>query len=92
MIELPRNDDGTLQAYAWPGGYPIFYIDGQNSVLCPKCANKSDSDPDEIDGFKPIDADINYEDRHMDCSNCSQPIPAACYADDDPHDDCEYCR
>jgi hypothetical protein len=21
-----RNEDGTLIAYAWPGGYPVFYI------------------------------------------------------------------
>jgi hypothetical protein len=40
---FPRNPDypvtyGSLDAYAWPGGYPVFYLDRNNDVLCPKCA------------------------------------------------------
>jgi hypothetical protein len=66
--------NGTLPAYAWPGGYQMFYLDNQNNVLCPDCAN--------ADGYdsEPIAADINYEDAWLFCDNCSEQIPAA-YAD-----------
>ena len=33
-----RNSDGTFPAYAWPGGYPMLYLDGHNEVLCATCA------------------------------------------------------
>jgi hypothetical protein len=40
---IPRTYDypmtyGSLDAYAWPGGYPVYYLDKNNDVLCPKCA------------------------------------------------------
>jgi hypothetical protein len=65
-------DDGTLPAYAWPGGYPLFYIDEENNVLCPDCANKND----EFD--KPIvAADANWEDPDLYCDHCSARIESA---------------
>lgn len=76
MRELPRNDDGTLQAYAWPGGYAIYYIDGENSVLCPTCANESEKEED-IPAWHPIHADVHYEDTHLYCDQCSKQIEAA---------------
>lgn len=39
-IEKWTGDDGWFAPFAWPGGYPVFYIDSQNDVLCAKCANK----------------------------------------------------
>ena len=41
---LPRLDNGDLQSYAWPGGYPLYYLDGCNCVLCPACANASENE------------------------------------------------
>jgi hypothetical protein len=40
---IPRTYDypvtyGSLDTYAWPGGYPIYYLDKRGDVLCPKCA------------------------------------------------------
>lgn len=35
-IEDLRDENGKLPAYAWPGGYPIFYIASDNGVLCPE--------------------------------------------------------
>jgi hypothetical protein len=78
---LPRDDDGQLSKWAWPGGYPIFYIDGNNSILCPDCARKSDADPDELPQFKIIAADVNWEDPNLYCEDCSAPIESA-YAGD----------
>ena len=82
MTNLPTNNDGTLASYAWPGGYPIFYLDSETSVLCPNCANKSHQDPDEVPQFKPIAADVNYDDPELYCDHCSCRIESA-YAEDD---------
>lgn len=71
-----RNEDGTLPAYAWPGGYAMYYLDRENSVLCPKCANKSDQDPDEVPQFKPIAFGHleAIEDEPTFCGQCSTEI------------------
>lgn len=75
--KLPRNDDGSLPAFAWPGGYPIFYLDRDNSILCPDCANKSDKDDDEIPQFKPIACDIHWEGEPLQCDHCNAEIESA---------------
>jgi hypothetical protein len=77
MRELPRDDDGQLTAYAWPGGYPVFYLDKDNSVLCSDCARKSDQDEDELPQFKPVTADVNYEDSSLYCDQCNRQIEPA---------------
>lgn len=75
-MELPRDDDGKLSAYAWPGGYPIYYFDAEGNVLCPTCANK--------DGYSSpvVAADVNYEDASLFCDDCSTRIESA-YAEDE---------
>lgn len=73
MNTLPRDNDGKLSSFAWPGGYPIFYLDKENSVLCPDCANKSE----EVPQFRPIAAEVNYEDNELFCDQCSQRIESA---------------
>lgn len=78
---IQRDSKGQLIKYAWPGGYPVFYLDGENSVLCHDCAVKSDSE-DEIPQFKPVASDINYEDASLYCDQCSQRIESA-YAEDE---------
>ncbi len=77
---LPRDDNGQLSGYAWPGGYPIYYRDRENSVLCVQCAIKSDIE--ELPQFKPISAGINYEDSSLYCNTCSTRIESA-YAEDE---------
>jgi len=76
--KLPRDDDnGQLSAYAWPGGYPIIYLDGDNSILCPTCADESDAEPEQIDKFRPVAADIHWEGAAISCDNCSVEIESA---------------
>jgi hypothetical protein len=72
---LPMNDDGRLQAFCWPGGYPLYYVDGDNSVLCPDCATEALQDEDER--CRPCDVDVNYEDMDLYCEACSEQIDAA---------------
>lgn len=38
-----KDNDGTYPSYAWPGGYPIYYVDNDNNVLCPTCASRKHS-------------------------------------------------
>ena len=37
-MKIYRESTGALPAYAWPGGYPFYYLDANNDVLCPACA------------------------------------------------------
>ncbi len=70
--------------FAWPGGYPIFYVTQDNAPLCPKCANDNISlcacpaESQEADPqWRIIAADINYEDDSLYCDNCNQRIESA---------------
>jgi hypothetical protein len=64
-------------AYTDVGGYPLYYLDGGGSILCPRCAQKSDEDQDEVPQFKPVDCGVNYEDPGLYCDDCSGRIPSA---------------
>lgn len=86
---LPRNDDGTLASWAWPGGYPIYYITKDNGVLCPTCANKQEAkdvegkdDPDYfmLASEQIVAADVNWEDSSLFC-DCGVRVQSA-YAED----------
>lgn len=81
---LPRERDGSLSPYAWPGGYPIFYLNSKDEALCPACANvgEQERDPDAWPDDRPVIAGINYEDPSLDCERCGERIPSA-YAEDD---------
>ena len=77
-MSLPDKDsDGKLPAYAWPGGYPIAYVDKDNSILCAKCATKSSNDPDELPNFKPVDCFIHYAGESEFCEQCNAEIESA---------------
>lgn len=77
VADLERTSKNKLPAYAWPGGYPIIYIDRDCSVLCADCATKSLDDPDEIPAFKPVDCDVFYEGPSEFCAQCNTEIESA---------------
>ena len=72
---LESNDD-ELPYYAWPGGYPIIYIDGQNEILCPECANVALKE-EEWEEWKPQSWDIYYEGFPLECRECGTQIESA---------------
>lgn len=88
-MKAQRNDKGEFDKYAWPGGYPIFYLAADSGVFCPDCANKeqlvkdADSQPGypDLDQWRIVAADINYENPDLYCDNCSKRIESA-YAED----------
>jgi hypothetical protein len=71
-----RNSDGTFPAYAWPGGYPIIYVDGHSEVLCAKCATK-EADKEDAGKDAPVAADIHYEGPSELCAVCNADIESA---------------
>ena len=78
-LQSQWTSDG-LNAYAWPGGYPIWYIDGHGNCLCPACATlEVMRDPDD-DKDLPATSDINWEDSSLYCDICAERIESA-YAD-----------
>jgi hypothetical protein len=76
-------ENGNYPAYAWPGGYPMYYLCKDGGVLCPKCLNDNKAlinDPDEPEWYV-LASDINYEDPDLYCDNCSERIESA-YAEE----------
>lgn len=69
-----RENDGTLKKWAWPGGYPVFYIGSKDgSVLCADCAGDSDN----YCRYQPDTAEINYENTELYCDECGSHIESA---------------
>lgn len=67
-------------SWAWPGGYPIYYLVRDMCVLCHECANAEldrtlDKDDDQ---FYIVDMDINDEDQHLHCDHCNAHIEPSC--------------
>jgi hypothetical protein len=84
LIEaLTQNADGTVPAFAWPGGYPIFYLTKDGETLCPACVNKEiriivdDTLENGHSGWEVEAGDVNWEDADMVCCNCNKRIESA---------------
>lgn len=64
-----RNSKGEYDKYAWPGGYPLYYLSGpDDEPLCAECASKDNA---------VTCAQINWEDTELVCLNCYGKIEAA---------------
>lgn len=79
---------GEVAAFAWPGGYPIFYLMGDSEVMCPACVNAEIKRIVEVavTGERDRDwdvaaRDVNWEDAALFCCHCGKRIPSA-YAED----------
>ena len=64
--------------YAWPGGYPIYYMTKDDGCLCSTCANGNiektlDDDPQ----WQIVVSDINWENTKLYCDNCQNFIESA---------------
>lgn len=83
-----RLDRKEWNSWAWPGGYPIYYVVADGGILCSKCANdniKLTSDPDAESDWRIVASDINYEDPDLFCDHCDQRIEPA-YGDNNEQD------
>lgn len=88
--EAPHDDAGKLVTYAWPGGYPLFYMVGDDDSfgkLCPDCAQLVADAPGDYspDQFRYRAVAPNWEDTDLWCDQCNERIPCA-YGDPDDDD------
>jgi len=84
-IESVSDFKATLRAgaYAWPGGYPMFFVTKDGASLSFESAMENFRQiADSIktgtsDGWLVIGCDINYEDSTLVCDHSGESIPAA---------------
>ena len=76
--KLPVDEDGKLITYAWPGGYPILYLDCEDNVMCPACAQEALAGG----GMIPLAYFVHYEGAPEYCSDCNEMVESA-YGDPD---------
>jgi len=87
-IRSNANFKATLRAgaYAWPGGYPLYFITSDGAALCFACGRKEAKyimpaiAARDGSGWRVIACDTNLEDPTLDCDHCSKRIDSA-YAD-----------
>lgn len=74
--------------YAWPGGYPMFFLADDCEALCFDCVKSnyriiSHSTRHKMhDGWQLIRAEINWEDDSLTCAHCDKRIESA-YSDNE---------
>ena len=75
-------------AYAWPGGYPIYFLAADGEALSFSAAQENAEliRSAMSDGFNPqwhvIACDINWEDAELYCAHTDERIESA-YSEDD---------
>lgn len=75
----------TLRAggFAWPGGYPLFFMTRDGAALCFDCVRKEfrqivwDFLNDTSTGWRIAGCEVNWEDSECNCDHCSKLIPSA---------------
>jgi len=73
--------------YAWPGGYPLYFITSDGAPLSFDAAESEselieDSIRDELsDGWRVVAVDVNWENPELYCDHTSNRIESA-YAED----------
>ena len=78
VATIKKDDTGQYPAYAWPGGYPVYYVTADSGVLCPKCANEDgqQNNPDDPQ-WHIVGQDIHWEGQPIMCDNCYCDIDSA---------------
>jgi hypothetical protein len=81
-------------AYAWPGGYPTYFVMGDGEAISFKAAKANvrellealkDADVRPNDQWLPVALEINWEDNGLYCAHTNEPIESA-YGEDEPID------
>jgi len=70
-----NEDTGLLPSFAFPGGYPLIYMDSAGDNLCPDCANAVTL----VSGlaFLIVRCYAHYEGGPIQCDECSALIESA---------------
>jgi hypothetical protein len=65
--ETDDNGRKALPKYAWPGGYPVFYVTNTVEIVCAMHATETVYG-EGFDGESIVAADINWESPDMYCT------------------------
>lgn len=85
-IKTPLDFQKVLKEgpWAWPGGYPLYFVCRDCEPLCFDCAKKNTEQIIEAIHFEKsneqwevIGVDINWENDSLICSNCENKIESA---------------
>lgn len=69
--------------FAWPGGYPLYFLTSDGDVLCHDCAYKKRGSIIHAihggwgDGWRVVCMGVNYEDPECECDHCGERIEPA---------------
>lgn len=81
------NAQLTSGAFAWPGGYPLYFITSDGGALSFESATKNAdliraaiTDKDDS-GWRVVGCEVNWEDAELYCDDTGKRIPSA-YAED----------
>lgn len=70
--DIPRDQpSGRLPKYAWPGGYPMYYVTDGGLVVCADCASDEDTSDPAVAG------DVHWEGEPLICEDQGEEIPSA---------------
>lgn len=74
-------DNGNVPSFAFPGGYPLYYVTEDMSALCPDCVNDNrklidDAAKDNDTQWHIVDSTINFE-SYIVCDHCNKKIESA---------------
>ena len=94
MMAVPVRDliqeDGSLLAFAWPGGYDVVYYAADGFTFCARCADAVYRDPGFDEAEKPhVGESTDCHDSCTSCDHCGAVIFAVGCCAEDGHD--EYC-
>jgi TPP-dependent indolepyruvate ferredoxin oxidoreductase alpha subunit len=68
---IPTDRVRAIGPYAWPGGYPLFFIDDDDCAYCYDCACQTDC------AIPIVAYEINEEDPELVCEGCGKRIQSA---------------
>lgn len=82
----------AIGPYAWPGGYPHFFITADGGALSFKSAEENAAEirdaiiaNDKSGGWRVVAMDVNWEESDLYCDHSGKRIESA-YAEDDAND------
>lgn len=89
-IKTVKDFNAALKAgaFAWPGGYPLYFVTSDGEALSFKSAKKNARlirdairDKDNYSGWRVVANDVNWEDAQLYCADTGERIESA-YAED----------
>lgn len=81
QLPFVADGSGTLESFAWPGGYSILYTMADAELMCSDCANgRNGSKADFTDHTEPqwriVGCVVHWEGPPETCCHCGKELPS----------------